>query len=463
MINEDALWAIERRIDEVPFRGVPMGATLNDVLIGLAASGGNVHDAWREALTLACSTLPKWGRQCSAVPVRDTGRFAFTWVDDTPRLTDMVLPVIRALGDDACVVIGRQPSMRSPLPPTCGFYLEPMLGEASWMAGYPELSIVAPRWWNSLPAVLSPSVKTFLLRALVQNSRRMVRVVEGLRRLSPRVLVVEFDRGAFASCLVLAAKSLGIPTLTMVHGAVSTRGLTPLLADVALCWGEEQVEAFVGLGTDSDRLVVTGCQRASNSVADTATIRRRIGIADQRNVALLATTHAPSPASRLEFARMFCEAVQRREDVVGLVRVHPRERADDYSQLATEFGRIQFFDNSAMSTEEALALASIVVCGDTSFPLDAAIHGCPVVLLELPGASLRGSRLAMGGCGPVVGDVAKLTDVLDRYFDDEYFRAELRRLSKRHGARVCAATGDDAAYNVAREVRRRARPTGASW
>ena len=77
----------------------------------------------------------------------------------------------------------------------------------------------------------------------------------------PDAVLVEYDRGAFAAPIVAAARSLGIPTATMVHGSVHPHGYTPLLADVAFCWGEAQARQLEQAGASPDRLIVTGCQR----------------------------------------------------------------------------------------------------------------------------------------------------------------------------------------------------------
>ena len=68
------------------------------------------------------------------------------------------------------------------------------------------------------------------------------------------------------SCLILAARHRGIPTATMIHGVIySSYGYTPLLSDMALCWGRDQVQQMIEQGVEPERLVITGCQRLART------------------------------------------------------------------------------------------------------------------------------------------------------------------------------------------------------
>lgn len=462
----EPLWKIESTVDETPFLGIGIGPTLNDFLLQLATST-NVNPLLEMSRAVRMA-LPSRQRRTPDVPPEARQRLLFTWMRETPRMTDLVLPVVRELGGPSCAVVGSQASMRSRLPPGCTFYLENDLGPQNWVRWAAELRHTAPRWLGALHRLLveeslPPGIAPLLVTALVQQSRQVTTFLGALQVIEPRAVISEFDRGAFASPLVLAAGALGIPTITMVHGAVSLRGLTPLVADIALCWGEDQVEAFVRAGTPPGRLVVTGCHRTGLTASpDADEVRRRLGIPAGRDVVVLATTNGPPPAERLRFARVFCEAMAGRPGVAAVVRVHPVERPDDYSAVVREHPFVRLVDDSRATTEETLAMASLLVCGESTIGVDAVLQGCPVALLELDGTLLDGSRLAMGGGGPVVHDVAGLRSVLDRYFGGGDLREEMVRMARHHAPRICAAVGRDAARNVATEIEKAASGYGGS-
>ncbi len=464
LADPEPLWKIEEVVDETPFLGIGIGPTLNDFLLQLAMS-----TPVNPLLELTRTVRMAWpSPQRRPPPSPDRRRLLFTWMRDTPRMTDLVLPVIEELGGPACAVVGSQESMRARLPAGCDFYFENELGPERWKSWASELSRTAPRWARALRRLISAerlpvSITPVLVTALVQQSRQVVTFLGALEILRPRAVITEFDRGSFASPLVLAAKSLGIPTLTMVHGAVSLRGLTPLVADRALCWGEDQVRAFIRAGTVPERLVVTGCHRTGHGEPpDIGDVRRRLGLAPDREVVVLATMSGPPLVDRLRYARAFCQAMARRPDVAAVLRVHPVERPDDYTALVREYPSVQVVDDRRVTTIETLAVASLLVCGESTIALDAVLQGCPVALLEIDGTLLDGSRLAMGGEGPVVHSAAELAGVLDRFFGDGSVRTELVDMARRHAPRICAAVGREAIANVAAEIEKAADDYGGA-
>jgi len=458
--DPEPLWRIEEAVDNTPFFGVGIGPSLNDFLLQLVRST-EISPLLELTRSLRLA-LPSPQRRVPHVRPDARHRLLFTWVRQTPRFSDLVLPVIRELGGPSCAVLGTEASMASRLPTGCDFYLENDLGPQHWTQWAAEFARAAPRWLSTLRRLLvaeslPKGISPLLVTALVQQSRQLTTFVGALRVIQPRAVVSEFDRGAFASPLLLAARSLRIPTITMVHGAVSRRGLTPIIADVALCWGEDQVEAFVGAGTSRERLAVTGCQRTGlDAPADADDVRRRLALPPGCEVVALATTNGPLPSERRRFARVFCEAMADRPDVVALMRVHPQERLEDYAEVQRDHPFLRILDDSVASVDETLALASLLVCGESTIAVDAVLQGCPVVLLELDSRLLTRSRLAMGGDGPVVHSTAELASVLDRFIGAGDLRNELADMARRHAPRICAAVGREAARNAADAIEKAA-------
>jgi len=455
------IWKIEDAVDEVPFLSIGLGPSLNDFLFFLELDP-QVNPLLELSRTIRMA-LPSPHRRKPDVRPEGRERLLFTWMRDTPRMNDLVLPVIRELGAESCAVLGTHASMRSLLPAGCDFYLENDLGPESWSRWAVEISRVASRWARALRRVLTEEslpagITPLLVTALVQQSRQVTTFLGALEVIRPRAVIADFDRGAFAAPLVLAARALGIPTLTMVHGAVSLRGFTPLIADVALCWGDDQVDVFVKAGAPPERLVVTGYHRAGLSeAADAGVVRRRLGLPPQGDVVVLATTNALPPAERVRFVRVFCEALAGHPEVTAVIRVHPRDQSQNYAEVVRRHRAVRVVDDSSASVTETLAIASLLVCGDSTIAIDAVLQGCPVTLLELDGELLNGSHLAMGGNGPVVHSATELASIFDRFFNGD-FREHMVAMARRHAPRICATVGSEAARNVAAEIETRACP-----
>jgi hypothetical protein len=263
---------------------------------------------------------------------------------------------------------------------------------------------------------------------------------------------VEYDRGFFAAPLVLAARAHGVPTFTMVHGTIAPHGYTPLLADMALCWGSAQVEQFTELGVPPDRLVITGCSRVGLQPVDRAAARSRLGF-DERPAFVLATNNQPPPVERLSLAAGFATAIARQgNEVQGHLRVHPREHISDYRAAGDRLRDISISDGDVATADEVAASADLVVCGATAFADEAVMVGTPVILYD-PTGRTDTLQLGLGAEGPTARDTDELTRLLTRWRLDPQWRSELHDRTARRSEQLCAAQGNEAADRVAEVVR----------
>ncbi len=72
-------------------------------------------------------------------------------------------------------------------------------------------------------------------------------------------ILVDFDRSANISPLMLAAKKAGVKTATLVHGSVLPPYLfLPVLANTMYCWGNIQKELFGDLVSDPTSYIISG-------------------------------------------------------------------------------------------------------------------------------------------------------------------------------------------------------------
>ena len=99
-------------------------------------------------------------------------------------------------------------------------------------------------------------------------SQRVLGCLGFLEAHRPSAILTEYDRNSLWSCLVLAARKLGIPSLTLVHGVIERDafGFSPVLADHILCWGELDRATLIHAGEASSRVTVAGCPRLSRDL-----------------------------------------------------------------------------------------------------------------------------------------------------------------------------------------------------
>jgi hypothetical protein len=462
----EALFELEAQLSEPLFCGVSVGATLGEffnreLLVGPARSGL----LERPMDWLRCCR--HWLRQPQGETPRlpnDPGRFLLTWINEKPHCRDLVLPVVEALGSRHCHLIGRAASMEAQLPRDTGFMTWDRLPHVSHKLWRQEYGRCAPIWRRQIETLrrryaIPVAIIPRLTDALIVQSQRVMSCRELLAQLDPRVIITEYDRNDRASCLVLAARARGIPTVTMIHGTINPPyGYTPLLADVALCWGEQHRDQMIALGTESKRLIVTGCQRITRALsADHVPARTKIGMPPERPLVLLATS--PIRAEhRKTLARAFCRAFAGDARISAVVRVHPSETTSFYAEEIAAFPSVRFLANDAWTLDEALTAADVIVCHDSGLGNDALIKGKLTVVLDvLPVPLKNGWELVQKAGCPHVHSASELADVIDRVLWDVASREALKARAETYVRYFCAAFGAEAAANVARVVVERAR------
>lgn len=463
----EALFELENQLYEPRFLGVPIGATLTD-FFGINFRGGELPLSLTSALRawLGWWRFSQFGARKRGPPAQlESGRLLLTWLSDTPRLNDLVLPVVAELEPRQFNVIGGAPSIRQKLPAETGFCTQDQIlavDSQAWRSEYAKYRTAwhrAIRRWllqHGLPLRLFPH----LAYALAARSFYVSGFFRFLDHVQPSAVLTDSEHNTPWSCLILAARQRGIPTLQMMHGVIyPPYGYTPLLSDVALCWGQQQREQMVALGTEPERLVVTGCQRLRRTThTDGNAVRARLELPAEGPVVILAT----GPMPREEWRKLFYTfgaAFQEHPTITGVVRLHASEKKAFYHVEAARYPRLRLLENQDWTVEEAMAICDVVVIHNSGLGNDALAFGRLVVLLDvLEGPLSNGQTLAdKAGC-PVVRTGTELRQALDRIIEDAHHRQALHRRAEEYVHWFCGAFGKKAARNVVAELRRRARP-----
>jgi hypothetical protein len=451
---------MEAALSDPRFFGIPLGATLNDCFITAFVDGlgdWRPRTTWMRRMLLHRHRLaPRVHRRTGATVAQ--GHVLVTWSAASHRYDGLLLPVIERLRGDCAVVHGRDEV--APLVP----------------AGIPHLpyrsamDFDVPAWrreyercWPSWKRTIKDACARYafpdgafelLSLELMVASQRAFGWLTFLEAARPSAILTEYDRNELWSCLVLAARKLGIPTLTMVHGVIERDafGFSPVLADHILCWGELDRATLLDAGEASSRVTVAGCPRLRRDLpSPTSEGRRALGIDHDGPVAMLAT----SPQSiRLELADAFCSAIEQLPGMSGVVRLHPSEDLASYQTIIARHPAVSFVENRATSVDDALAVADVVVVRASGFGSDALVKRKPVVVLS-PDQEPTGHDLdliELAGC-PHAHDSDELAAVLGRMTQDPAFRAEREIAAEQFVARFCAAFGDESADITAAAVR----------
>jgi len=284
-----------------------------------------------------------------------------------------------------------------------------------------------------------------------QNVAACLRFLEGSR---PSVIVTEADRLNKWSCLVLAARQLRIPTVTMVHGVMHENavGYTPVLADSIVCWGNADRTKLVAAGEPPEKIVVGGCPRLSRDLRVTRDEgRARLALNPHMAVAMLASS---PEQQRLDLAELFCSAFENLDCMSAVVRLHASETRAPYAAIIKRHPRVLFIENADATLDDCLAAADVVVVHSSGVGGDALVKGRPVVVIDretIPsghGADL----IEQAGC-PHVQSSSKLADVLLKIILDANYLQALAVSADRFVSEFCSAFGPESARLTACIVR----------
>ena len=467
---EEVVRALEVELAEPAFRDVELGSTLQDLLSSVfIRSTASLDWAARRRVILQGLVHRIVGAEARGATDRLSGlephRILVVTISTRAYHRRTVPRIVAHLGPEVCHVLTDDPGLRRALPDGSGAFGWrdlPALHLREWRREY---RCCRREWARRLGEIrfrhgLHPAAVALIRHALLVSSQRVMRSEALVKRLQPTAVLVEYDRNARGAPLVLVAKRLGVPTLTLVHGVINgPLGYTPILADRVLCWGEHQRDQLIAMGTDPNRVEPVGFDRLEpGAAAGGEAVRARLGL-DEEGLIVMLATNPIDHTSRHRLVYTFCEAVIAAPRCRGVVRLHPSESLTSYDGVRREFPGVRFTANEELSPEEAFAVADVVVAHSSGFAGEALVRGCLAVVLDVIDHPLgHGADLIRLAGAPRARDVNELRDVLDRVSESSELRAELKRGAARYIRNFYTALGDEACRNIAQVVIRHALP-----
>jgi len=458
----EVLRDIEAQLSQPLFRGMPIGPTLGNLCaLQLYEGHGNWNrlTRWKDRARKIKYFFrrPSGRAEISALP---QGRILVTCMTGNFRVTELVLPVLKELRPERCVVIGGTPEVLSRVPPgTAAICWDQALpfDAAAWRADYRKCR---PAWQQTLRALcrkhrLPPGVYDRLALHILVASRDLAGCLEFLHAIRPSAVVTDYDRNDNWSRLVLCARQLGIPTLSLVHGVINDQAVTfvPVLADKIFCWGEIQRQQLIAAGEKRAEILIGGCPRLRRDLSVTpAEARTRLGLPVEKPVIVLGTTPVKE-CDRREMAELFCVAAAAVPGVSAMVRLHPSEQLDAYAPVAKRHPNVRFLRNRDATLDEALAAADIVVVPNSGFGSDALVRRRLVIVLDLPTMRLGHGRelIEQAGC-PRATNAQELAAAIQDLLTNEAERQRHFAAAERYVTDFCAFFGGDSARRIAAVV-----------
>lgn len=292
----------------------------------------------------------------------------------------------------------------------------------------------------------SSVVRRFRHAILVQT-RKYIQAKNLIKNTGIKVIITDHDRQLMTSCLILAAKKVGITTYTFVHGSTfPPDDYYPLLADYMLCWSENQKQQMLGVGVPAEKMIVTGNQKLTRTfTVDKKELRTRYNIPVDADVILLATNPIRYE-EKIRFAEEACKAICS-NNRFALLRIHPSENKSDYAELETRYvGQMKITGSYEQTVDESLAMSDKVVCHNTALLLEALIKNIPVHAFAPSWVSFP---LGMSKDAGDVDAISISTTTVELIQQLESGISHTRQqASERYLNNICAYFGSDAAQRV---------------
>ncbi len=299
-LSIDAFRNIEQKLSAPLFLGVPLGATLNDTMIINFCNGqGKWNSKSRVLNRIRLAKYRLFPRITKNIlPPLPKRQILVAWLDKTQRITDLVLPVVQELKDENCCVLSGNQNVASLVPHGVSFISWDQIQSYLVKDWRKEYQRCKTQWAVQLKTIckqyeLPAGSFDQLAFVLMISSQQVMACIAFLRTTQPAVILTDYDRNSMWSCLVLSARLLGIPSVTLVHGVMhkDAIGYSPVLADKIICWGESDRSKLINAGEPPEKILIGGCPRLSSDLAistDDSHIKLSLGL--QRPVIMYATS-----------------------------------------------------------------------------------------------------------------------------------------------------------------------------
>lgn len=273
-----------------------------------------------------------------------------------------------------------------------------------------------------------------------------------------RVLVVGNDLTLEGRSASLLARTRGVPTACLMHGAVSGSPLQAHhLTDRFLAYGNASRDILVGLGFPEARIAVVGAPHvaAARPAADThPAIRRLLDLAPGAPWVLVATSgpgHSVSEASHQRLVRALAAIASRHPELKLLAKLHRKDRESYYVEATREAKGLAWVPAGTPGVPDDIADwlpgCSLLVTGASTAAVDALLWGVPVMTVDFDG-DLGAADFIEAGTTLHVRDEAGLERELAKGFPRGYRRPPLEA-ARLYLENSFAARGSQAAERAA--------------
>ncbi len=288
-----------------------------------------------------------------------------------------------------------------------------------------------------------------LLQVMLLQTLRYEIALHRLRRLKPRKLVVDLDRGYFQAPAVLAGNALGAETITLVHGIIFPPYLyVPVIARTVYCWGSYQEHFFRAYNDPSVRYVITGNPAFRNNPEPSPAAGSNVLAGRLKNGQKVITCVSQNFSDQAQYGmiRSFCSTVsQGGTNWLGVVKAHPADQTDRLQRLLEPYPGIVLLGKET-PLEQVLEVTDLFMVVNSNLAFDAVLSGKPVFFWHLDEERAGLARIFREEAGAVVlNNEHELAALLQRCTEQGIGQQIHAASLAAFAASFCAYSGGEAA------------------
>jgi hypothetical protein len=462
--------AIQRLTERDELDGIPLASVLGAEFTTYWWAGYLTDRALASSSAWLQLAYQIWGRavqepfkpKSTAIATRVSQQRIAIEVDGTdPKVSGFWYPVAKLLGPGKCILVLRSRRLAAAIPE--GFTAVAADDvRVQWSPHRHWVRKRLGRWKEGLRKIstehrLAPSAPVCLLALLVSQVYRLAQAKALARSLGPRAFLSTWDHGSLAGPLCAVLSRQGVPTFTMIHGAIGLESMeefAPLVADTVLVWGDYQRGLFTGAGVAASRIRRVGLQRMKRPLAS----RSESSPVSDGGQALdtgLRVILVGFTVLRTTDRAIWIDAVKRlvmsMPDSRFILRLHPSSKAPEYVPHFMNVPRVEVQEARQVSLEDVLAESDAVVVDSSTLGFDALLQGKLVAVLDpYPTPKVQDvMRDALEWEAAIYSKTPLgLAQVLKEYSQDQERRAKLLQKAKAFSGHYVSAYGEEAARRI---------------
>jgi len=262
---------------------------------------------------------------------------------------------------------------------------------------------------------------------------RLVKYIETGKRIlkieKPEVVVFKEDGPVPSRTFSTVAAKFRVPTVLISHGIYfPTKIYVPTCNYVAV-WGPKFKDYMILKGLNEEQVTVTGAPNydALTELESKEDLRRELGLPENKPLVTFAT-QGFSDQIRRKLIFEVLKSMKKLDEVLLVIKPHPREKPKLYRNLLKEFNADISSDKIVLmpgvNTSKLVKASDLLLTVHSTVALESNVIGTPVVTLNFTAEKDLFYSQEGGAVG--VENPETLTDTIYKALFDEEFREEMK-------------------------------------